>query len=454
VATRTDTPVSKPFNLSRRFFYLSLITIGLVSVVSSVLLSRFLTHRMLQQDAEMAMGFVQSVVKVQGARGYFLGEQAADSNLIEFFNHIATLPDVARANVFAQNKTILWSSDRKLIGQKFENNPDLEKALTGKMEIEIGFVGEETGRKPEHISLGGSDMRFVEIYIPIMDPAGNTIIGVVEIYRIPSALFEVINSGHQIIWTSAVLAGLFLFATLFGMVRRADQLIRSQQEQLVESETLAALGEVASAIAHGIRNPLASIRSSAELWNEVRDADGRESAKDIISEVDRLEKWVRELLTYSQPDQGEVEAVELMPIVQETIQHFARETARRGITIEVWLGEQLPRVKGDPSLLVQVLNNLIVNALEAMQNGGRITVQGRIAASFGHVELSVSDTGAGIPPEHIDKVGNAFYTTKQTGLGVGLALAQRIMKRFGGTMGVESRHGHGTTVTLNLLPAS
>jgi two-component system sensor histidine kinase HydH len=444
----------KPFNLSRSFLLLSLVTIALVSFVSSIMLSRFLTDRMLQQDAEIMMGFVQGVVKVEDATGYFLRQRADDKGLEDFFTHIASMPDVVRANVYAQDKTILWSSGRDLIGKKFDSNPDLDHALAGELEIESGIVGEETQPKPEHILLGQSHMRFVEIYLPVRGPDRSTIIGVVEVYRIPNTLFAAIRAGHRMIWAIAFLGGLFLFVTLFWTVRRADQLIRNQQERLVESETLVALGEMSSAVAHGIRNPLASIRSSAELWHDIGGAHDRESAQDIIFEVDRLEKWVRDLLTYSQPHDEQLEAVELEKVLRESFNHFERETSKRGVTVHLQLGEQLPRIKGNSALLGQVFNNLIANALEAMHSGGEIRVHGKLAHNGGHIELRISDNGEGIPADQLERVFDAFYTTKKKGLGVGLALGRRIVKRFGGSMGIESRHGEGTAVTLNLLLAN
>ena len=104
-------------------------------------------------------------------------------------------------------------------------------------------------------------MRFVELYIPLRETSTGPVIGVVELYRIPFALARAIDAGTVLTWMISLGIGLFLYGVLFWIVRRADRLIRSQQERLIESETLGALGEMASAVAHGIRNPLASIRS-------------------------------------------------------------------------------------------------------------------------------------------------------------------------------------------------
>jgi two-component system sensor histidine kinase HydH len=167
-----------------------------------------------------------------------------------------------------------------------------------------------------------------------------------------------------------------------------------------------------------------------------------------MSEIDRLEKWVRELLTYSQPLEDQMATVALPPIIQESVTSFARESERRDISIKMQVSESLPPVAGDPALLIQAFNNLIANALDASQPGSEIVVRASNASDQKHVELVFIDNGVGIAPERMSRVGSTFYTTKHKGLGVGLALVRRIVKRSGGRVVIASRQGVGTTVTL------
>jgi signal transduction histidine kinase len=446
----------KRFNLGRKFLSVSLLSICLTSVITGALLSQFLTERMLARDADVTRDFVQSVVQIELAKGYSLDHPAARTNLLEFFKHIGSMPDVVRANVYARDKTLLWSTDERLgPGRKLGDNDELDEALEGHVEIETGVVGEEERPKDEHFSLGFSKMHFVETYIPIYDIRSHAIVGVVEYYRTPNALFAAIGAGQRLIWLIALGAGVFLYLTLFWMVRRADQVIRCQQERLIESETMGAVGEMASAVAHGVRNPLASIRSSAELLQDGADGAAAESAADIISEVDRMENWVRELLTYSQPQDYKPEAVDLAAVISQSTTGYAREAKRRRVALEAALAEGLPKIQGNAALLVQVLNNLVSNALEAMpDDGGQISVSAGPASGGQQVTVVVRDTGAGIGAADIDKIQHPFFTTKPKGLGVGLTLANRIVKRFGGAIQIASKPGHGTTVTLTLLTAS
>jgi signal transduction histidine kinase len=261
-------------------------------------------------------------------------------------------------------------------------------------------------------------------------------------------LYEAIHTGRQAIWAGAVLGGLFLYGALFWLTRRADNLIQVQQERLVQSETLSAMGEMSSAVAHGIRNPLASIRSSAELALEFASADAAEPARDIIAEVDRMENWVRELLSYARPEAIQTYQVDLAEMVTHILADFERDTARRGIVTEFKLADNLPQVKGDHLLLGQVISSLISNSVEAMVVGGHISLSAERVKD--RVLLRVRDNGPGVSSDQMPRVFKPFFTTKPKGLGVGLAQAKRIIERFGGDIQLFSEPGSGVTVEVRL----
>jgi two-component system sensor histidine kinase HydH len=450
---RIDTVADSQFDLLRRFLLLSLIAISLASAVSAALMSRFLTNRLLQRDAEVTRDFVQNVMEIELAKGYSLDHPQAAKGLVDFLKHIATMPDVVRANVYGKDATLLWSSENRLrLGKKYGQNPELTGALKGNLEIESGEVDIRGKAKAEHVNLGKTHMRFVEMYIPMRNAGTRTVVGVVEVYRIPNALSQAINAGTGLTWMISIGIGLFLFLVLFWIVQRADQHIRSQQERLVESETMGAVGEMASAIAHGIRNPLSSVRSSAELWHDAPGAVGAESARDIISEVDRIDQWIRELLTYSALPDYRKEAIDPQPLIEACVAGFEKEMKQKRVTLELSIPHGLPRIQANASLLMQVLNNLICNALEAMPaDGGTIVIAGNSPPGGRKVDIEISDTGSGIDPAHIEKICQPFFTTKAKGLGVGLTLVRRIVRRFGGHVHIESTQGKGTVITLGFL---
>lgn len=443
-------PHPRPFNLTRWFSVLSLLCVASISAVLALLLSNFLTDKMLHRDAALTMEFVQSVVLGDKATTYFLaGESGGTSkDLEDTFSYFAHMPDVLRANVYARDRSVAWSSDKSLIGRKFAANDELDEALAGELVVNSGVVSKEEHVSAEHPFSEKGVKYFIETYVPLWDHARKGVIGVVEVYRTPDALFETIRAGQRLIWASTALGGLFLYAVLFWIVRRADGIMREQQQRLVETEKLAAVGEMASAVAHGIRNPLASIRSSAELALDGETGPSRDSAQDIIEAADRLEKLVRNLLSYSHPLSGSLRNIGINALLRESLGNFARDMERRNIALSLDLQEPLPFTEGDAALLAQVINSLIANALEAMSENGRVTVTSRVAKDRKHVLVTITDTGPGIGPAEMGKIFKPFFTTKAKGLGIGLPLARRVIERCGGAIAIESSPGQGASVHL------
>jgi two-component system, NtrC family, sensor histidine kinase HydH len=450
------TPASRdqstvPFNVSRWFAIVGLLSITAVSAICALLLSHFLTERMLRQEGVLTMEFVQSLVGVENSlRRYFTGEETRDAaELKAALRHIAALPDTLRANIYNRERVLFWSTDENVVGKRFGANPELDEALAGQLVIH-GDSEAEGPHKEEHMDLNGGADYFVEIYVPVRDSPRGQVIGVVELYKSPRALAEALATGRLYSVIGAAAAGLFLYVALFGLSRRADGVIRAQQDRLVESEILATVGEMSSAVAHGIRNPLAAIRSSAELSLDGTPENARESANDIIAEVDRLEGWVRNLLSYSRPLSGAPEAVALPKLVDGAIEHFAREMEKRNISGRSTVASDLPMAKANPLLLRQVVHSLVANAVEAIQHDGKIEIDGRAIPEERCVAITIRDSGPGMTPEQLKRVFTPFYTTKPTGLGVGLALAKRIVERFDGRIVIDSAPGCGTTVRLSM----
>jgi two-component system, NtrC family, sensor histidine kinase HydH len=442
----------KSFNLIRWFSILSLVTIGIASVATSVWLSRFLSSHMLWRDAEVTMGFVESIAKVQKAAPYFSGKMPIDSNWEEFFEHISGVSDVLRANAYSKDGNVIWSSDKTLIGKKFEDNDELDDAFKGQLVIGGGITSKDKLPKAEHVHLSDAPIRYVENYVPLRDQGGE-VVGVIELYRTPTALYETINKGKKYVWLGGIASGLFLYAMLYWMVRRASRTIAQQQEQIVQAETMATIGELSGAVAHSIRNPLASIRSSAELIHEDSDGAIKDTSGDIIAEVDRVEGWVRDLLLYARPISEKIKKECLNSIIKEALAGYERELEKRGITASANLGNNLPTVQGNAPLLLQVMNNLIANAMEAMPDGGRVSVSSELGPGPS-VQVSVTDNGIGIAQEQIVKIFKPFHTNKPKGLGLGLALVKRIVERHGGNIEVDSKPGRGTTILLSFPAAA
>lgn len=441
---------TKSFNLLRWFSLMSFISIALISIVSAFLLSRFLHNNILKRDAAVTMQFVQAVFQTENTSAYFESDShEKDKTIFEnFFKRIRTIPEVVRVNIYSKDGTVIWSDDSRFIGHRFMPNPELIQALSGRLAIGSGTSGKP--KKAEHVF--DKDVPFfAEIYIPIMDNKRDAVVGAVEVYKVPLSLFGAIKKGNHLVWISAIIGGLFLYISLFWIVRRAAIIISNQQKIVIESEAMAALGEIASAVAHSIRNPLASIRSSAEVALDGEPTSScRQTAQDIITQVDRVEKWVRDLLTSSQPLRSNTLPIPINGLIRENLGQFAKEMEKQGIKPNLDLKEHLPLLQADPALLTQMLNNLISNALEAMPNGGILTVASRSPEDRSRIDIEIIDTGQGIPKDQLENIFKPFFTMKQKGLGMGLYLTKRIVERHNGTIDFSSKEGQGTAIRISL----
>ncbi len=454
----SSTPSSSnpaPFNLSRWFALLALLSITVLAVAMGTLLNRFITQRLLWQQAVLTTEFVRSLVKVDKPLQAFLDDPGhrLDAEIELGFQQIAALPDMLRANVYDAGRRMIWSSDSRLIGRTFGPNDELDRALTGAVVTQSSDPQEHDLGKTEHQGLENPDSMFVEIYVPVLSQQGGRVQAVIEFYKNPKALKAALAELQMYITLGAFASGALLFVALFGLVRRADSMIRSQQRQLVDNETLAVVGEMSAAVAHGIRNPLASIRSSAELIHGGDLAQAHQASSDIVAQSDRLETWVRELLAYARPFDEADTAVVLPPLVAGCLDAFERDMQRRNIRGQTRLMPDLPAVRGHPLLLGQVLRSVLANAIEALDHDGEITVHGECAAGQSLVTLSVEDSGPGMTSAQLARVGKPFHTTKPRGLGVGLALARRVIERFGGRLEISSAPGRGTVVRLHMRRA-
>jgi signal transduction histidine kinase len=241
----------------------------------------------------------------------------------------------------------------------------------------------------------------------------------------------------------------------------AADVIRRTQAELADAARLAAVGELAAAVAHGIRNPLAGIRTSAELARDELRADRgelRESLDDIIGEADRLEARVRTILDFTRPLALDPAPADLGAFVRGFADAF-RARVPAGVRVEAEIAPGLPAVAFDRLALGEVVETIAVNALEAMHGAGTITVRAALEPHEGagvDAVVSVADTGPGMDAATASRVFDLFYTTKAAGTGVGLAMARRLVERQGGTLTVEATPGAGATfrIRLPLAPLS
>ncbi|AVD90185.1 HAMP domain-containing sensor histidine kinase [Pseudomonas sp. SWI44] len=460
-------PQRKPFNLLSWYAWVSLAIILSIGVGLGLISSRFIIDESVERDALLTAQFITAIadaevrhVSIPNVRtmGELIDPRTDQEALPdvdpdarrrargEFLDHIAHLPDMLLANIYAPDRMVIWSSNPALVGKLIEGDEDLDRAFEYKMRVSASYHDFEQARAEQKFVTPPQQL-FIENYIPLFDAGGEQVTAMVEIYKEPHDLIVRIEHGLLLIWLAIAVGAGLVYIGLYGIMRRASRVMAVQQKRLINSETYVALGEVSSAVAHSLRNPLASIRSSAELAQAFDDGPAQKNINDIISQVDRMSQWIRQLLQSLRPLNDDAVPVDLSQALQESLQTFAAALARSGVSLEV---RPLPAVQvlGQPALLAQIFNSLIANALESMEQGGQLKVE-VVRHDRTNLTLRLSDTGKGMSEQQQRLAFRPFFTTKQGGLGVGLMLVKRIMERFGGSVRLSSRAGHGTRVSLS-----
>ncbi|MGE0221787.1 MAG: PAS domain-containing sensor histidine kinase [Acetobacteraceae bacterium] len=438
------------FNLRLWFFLTGFGVMGALSAGFALLMTQYLFSVLLQREVSITREFLESIVRSEelDVSVFAPGASDGDPRLNSFATHVRRLSGTLRANIYALDSSILWSTDAGMTGRRFDDNDELRDALQGRTISEVVQTGEDT--KAEHIALVTGDTGyFVEAYLPIRGPDG--ILTVVELYLNPVAMEAMLREGRRMVWLSAAAGALILFCALFWIVRRAAHLIERQQTDLHRMEALAALGQMAGGIAHNLRNPMAGIRSSAELL-QLEVPDAMPVAADIIGEVDRLERTVRQLLEFTRAESPSLQRLDPLALVNDILSQHKSTHERASVFVNVDDRRQARRaVDVDPFLIGQAMTSIIVNAMEAMPEGGVLHVQ--LYDDGPLLCLSFTDTGTGVPAEMLARIAEPFFTTKTRGLGLGLALARRIVERFGGALDIANADGRGACVRIALAAA-
>jgi len=236
-------------------------------------------------------------------------------------------------------------------------------------------------------------------------------------------------------------------------LERMTAQLRESREQLVQAEKLASIGEMSAAVAHGLRNPLASLRAAAQLVRRhPTSPSATEHLDAIIEEVDRLDRRISHLLSFSRPAPFHPVSESLPRLIEELLPAVAQPLREQRVELEMAVPPALPQVRVDPMQLEQAILEIVTNAIDAMPAGGRLRIGAFVSDGTGpgEVVVEVTDTGGGIPDHVLPSVCEPFFTTRQEGTGLGLAIAKRYVEQNGGRLEIASRPGSGTTVRVRL----
>ncbi len=225
--------------------------------------------------------------------------------------------------------------------------------------------------------------------------------------------------------------------------------IKKMEEQITNAEKLASIGRLAAGIAHEIGNPLTSIFSYVQILKETDDEKFRKESLDTIYyHIKRISEILKQLSGFSKMPSGELQKSNINEVIESSVRLVQYDKQTERIIFVKELSESLPEIEVDTNQLLQVFINLTLNAIDAMPEGGRLTI--RSYAQGNNIVIDFEDTGIGIPRENLSKIFDPFYTTKEKGTGLGLAVSYNIIKKMNGDISVNSEFAKGTVFKITL----
>jgi signal transduction histidine kinase len=241
----------------------------------------------------------------------------------------------------------------------------------------------------------------------------------------------------------------------FFSIRRAVNKTREFEKRAMHSERLAFIGTLAGGLAHEIKNPLSTLNINLQLLMEdVQSMTGENSKKAYVKiralqrEVQRLEEILNDFLRFARGQKLELEDCDINEVLDEVIDFVAPEIKQKKILILKSYDAHLPPCRIDSNLIKQAILNVIINAEQAMENGGELMI--RTSRDKKYIQIDITDTGTGIPKDIIDKIFQVYFSTKKTGTGLGLPTTKRIIEEHKGTVSVQSEEGKGTNFSIKL----
>jgi two-component system sensor histidine kinase HydH len=453
----------KNADLTTRFAIHSFICIGIMSVVLWFIVSHYMINEILDREWETTAAFIRTEVKeFLTAEDFKTKDRKSVGHKFEqLLQHITLMPNIVRFKVYNPKGIVIWSDDKRLVGKSFSDNNDLQQAIGGNVVADVSSLN-----KKKNTSERAAVQRSVEVYVPVYSENQRELLGVFETYKKADAIYRDILNARIAVLIGAVGGGLLLYLSLLVIVRQAAKKIEEQQadllkmqSELLASQRMAAVGEMAAAVAHGIGNPLSSIRAAAQVAmldceSQNEDQPGnraKESLRSIIQQVDRVQKRMQGLLNFAKPLVPHPVPVEINALVCDVVEALRPRFEEASVTSHLDLDSSLPKSTLDANHIEQAFMGLITNAVEATPKGGRVIIRTKVydnGGSNGNVIVSIEDTGDGIPIENREQVFEPFFTTKPQGTGIGLALAKKFVERNGGTISIAEASNGGTRIDV------
>jgi len=457
----------KPFRLVKYFAFSGLVVIFLVTIILSVLNTHWVKSMQRKKSEDYArvmienlnhQVFLQFIIPVVMMTGKI---QLSNRKQFERMDNVvrSTMHSfkVETVNIYSMDNKISYSFDQIMIGRKNYGGTGYQQARMGKWNSKLVQRGNLL-----QILLGfPKEVRLIT-FAPLRQESkvgkiSGRVLGVVEIVQDLSEDYKTIfNIQILVIITCTVLMGA-LFVVLVFVVKRGEGIIQKRamerlrlKERLAHAERLSSMGEMAAGISHEIRNPLGIIRSSAELLKKkAAKVDPANTIPDIIvEEANRLNRIITDFINYAKPRSPNFAACRVEEVVDKNITFLEAQINEQGYVVKKNYQNSLPEIMADSTMLYQSFLNILINAMQAMPDGGRILIE--VGAGDHLVTVHFDDEGQGIPHENLGKIWDPFFTTKEMGTGLGLGIVKNIVESHGGSIQIVNRPVRGARVTIEL----
>ncbi len=458
----------KPFRLVKFFTFSSLVIMFTATIIISALNAHWVRNILLEKSKEYASVLVENLnhqiisrfmlpilvrhgkVRLREKEQFLLMDKVIRSTLHSFNVEMVTLYD--------ENNIIAYSFDESKIGLKNAGGVHYEKAMkkeaTSRLIQQGNFLELLFWFPQETKIITFAPLRADKLITPEL--AGH-VLGVVEIVRDVSDDYkEVVKLQGLTVGSCFIVMGILFFVLLF-VVRHGEKIIDRRaeeklklEEKLSQAEHLSAIGEMTAGISHEIRNPLGIIKSSAQLLKKkMEKLDAKSSIPDIIvEESGRLDNIITDFLDFAKPKILDLHPCRVEDIIEKNIVYLTPRIEDNNLNIIREISKHLPEVLADSAMLYQAFLNIFINAFQSLKNNGCITI--RIKYDSGSIIINFIDNGDGIPKEILKKIWTPFFTTKNTGTGLGLGIVKNMIEAHNGTITITNMEPKGANVEIML----
>lgn len=458
---------SKPFKLVKYFSFISLTLAFFGTLVLSFLNTHWARSLEQKKSEDYAHVLIENLnhqiflrfsipvvlkygkIQLRDKEQFQLMDQVVRSTLHSF--------KVEMVNIYDMEHTVSYSFDASRIGKKGLGGASYQTArngeFTSRVELRGGWLSNVLGFPKESRIITFAPLRSEQPRSGLSGPVS----GVIEIVQdLTDDYRAIFHFQISVILTSSLVMGVLLLVLIFFvkkgegiMEQRAAERVRLI-EKLHRAEHLSSLGEMVAAVSHEIRNPLGIIRSSAELLKKkISQADNTNGIPDIIvEESNRLNDIITDFLNFARPQTPNRAPCRIEEILEKNIGFLSSELEIAGCEIRYCFDAENATLWADSNMLYQAFLNILINAMQAMPEGGRIDVS--VRNSGRQILVRFEDTGIGIPEDLTEKVWDPFFTTKDRGTGLGLGIVKNIIRAHEGSVRISTRPEGGTRVEVEL----